>query len=338
MREEGARVSPLRGYFGAPVDVPGATLEDFGECNQLQGAFLPAYDYRPRGSAQYGLAQGAFAEGGDGGAQRWRLGLMAASDNHSARAGPGYKEFGRFAMTDGRTTSDEAERRSLFYYTGGLTAVHASGRDRLSIFEALERREVYGTSGGRMLLWFDWLGDDGTRRPMGSEIPTREPPRFEVRAVGAPVQRPGCPAFVREALDVQRIEELCLGECFHPAADGAREPIDRIEIVRIRPQVRPDEDVASLIDDPWLVLPCEPSDEGCRAEFADPDYDSSRETLYYARAIQRPTLVLNGDPLRCERDDAGRCVRARLCPNDEECSAPAAERAWSSPIWLQPEG
>ena len=331
--------------LGSPHSaVEGSTIEDWGECGQLgPDAFLPSFDYRPRQSAQYALAIGE--RDGKGEPRRFRWGFIGSSDTHRARPGTGYKEFGRKIMTDGaaypipRDFLDE--RAGSLYYTGGLAAVHAPRRDRGSIFEGLERRETYATSGDRILLWFDWVGEDGQdARPMGSEIASAGTPRFRVRAMGAFEQRPGCPAFVHAALSTERIESLCLGECHHPSE--TRKAIQRIEVVRIRPEDGDPGSVASRIEDPWRVIECADDRAGCVVEFEDAEYARApRETAYYVRAIQAPSSAVNGDPLRCERDESGTCVRSRPCGEradgmSEDCLAPVAERAWSSPIFLRP--
>jgi hypothetical protein len=232
------------------------------------------------------------------------------------------------------------ERGSSFYYTSGLVAVHADARNREAIWHALENRNVYGTSGERILLYFNLLNSKSGILPMGSEAEIDSPPRFEVRAVGAFEQLPGCPDFVQERLSPKRMERLCLGECYHPS--DLRRPIERIEVVRIRKQHSPDEPVGELIEDPWRSFECPASREGCQVSFEDSDWDPSRETVYYVRALQQPTLAIGGDPLRCERDEHGNCVRARACPAsgpdfdpDDNCLSPVQERAWSSPIFLR---
>ncbi len=342
-------------FGGLPVGATGQRLEgtrpeDWLDCGQLQDAFLPAFSYRPQQSAQYALAlRDADAETGR---DRFRLGLIGSSDNHRARPGAGYKEFGLAAMSDGnrpvpawardgsgmgarlvRVMTTPA-RGDAFYYTGGLVAVHATARSREAIFDALARREVYGTSGPRIQLWFDALDAEGRSHPMGSELPAAPELRFRVRASGAQEERPGCPASVRERLGAARTTSLCLDECHDPSE--RRIPLDRIEVVRIRPGLAP----AEAIEDPWRVFPCAHDEEGCQVEFADPEPPSG-DHLYYVRAIQVPTEAINGDPLSCERDAEGRCLRAELCvaegfdaPVPDACRAPVGERAWSSPIFV----
>jgi uncharacterized protein DUF3604 len=230
----------------------------------------------------------------------------------------------------------DVERGGSFLYPGGLVAVHATGRDRQSIWDALVRRDVYATSGPRILLWFDLLNGPNGRAPMGSALVQRERPRFEVRAVGSFVQLPGCPDSTRAALSKQRIDALCLGECYHPS--DRRERIEAIEIVRIHPGPDPS-DLASRIEDPWLRLPCPDDPDGCVAHFEDADF-GARDTVYYARALQTATPAINGANLRTRYDADGNAIGVEPChvgwqaaPGDE-CLAPVRERAWSSPIFL----
>jgi hypothetical protein len=164
-----------------------------------------------------------------------------------------------------------------------------------------------------------------------------------VRAAGAFEQKPGCPAAVHERLGAERLRRLCLDECYHPG--DLRRRIERIEVVRIRKQRAPGEPVSELIEDPWRVFECSGDRDGCRVSFADPEPAGDRETVYYVRALQEPTPAVNGDPMRCERDEQGRCVAARACSAagprfdaSDDCLADVRERAWSSPIFVRRTG
>ena len=349
--------------------VPGSWPEEWLDSGQCRDCFLPAFNYRPAESTQYGLALRNFEL--PGGADRFRFGFIASSDNHGARPGTGYKEIGRLANSEaGGGTSElaarlargprgdvsarsadfdptgrtpfavwETERQASFFTTGGLVAAHADGRSRDALWRALARREVYGTSGDRILLWFDLLNAPGAapERPMGSEVAFADTPRFRVRAVGAHRQLPGCPDESVASIGAARLANLCGGECYHPSEE--RKLITRIEIVRIRPRGAPDEPIAPLIEDPWLRFDCPRDPAGCIVEFEDPRFAiGGRDSVYYVRAIEEASPVVNGDGLRCTGNAESRvcepCWGDHRGDADDECLALVEERAWSSPIFL----
>ncbi|MDG2303559.1 MAG: DUF3604 domain-containing protein [Candidatus Binatia bacterium] len=341
--------------------VPGSTVEDWLDAGQCTDCYMPAYNHRPGGSTQYALAISDFS--GPGPPKRFRFGLLASSDNHTARPGTGYKEINRREMTDAglgqlappwpppnpepRARKIESipatpyfERFASYFGLGGLVAVHSDGRSREAIWDALERKEVYGTSGGRQLLWFDLLpAGEEPGAVMGASVERTSSPTFEVRAVGAPGQQSGCPPDAIAALGPERIEHLCRGECYRPSDERHR--IDRIEVVRIRPQIREGEPLENLIEDPWRVFSCPDDPDGCRVRFTDEEFETvGRDTTYYVRAIQEPTPTVNGAQLRCEDRSDGPCREVRPCfggpptAYQDDCLADAGERAWSSPIFL----
>jgi len=348
------------------ITVPGTQGSDWLDAGQCRDCDQPAFNYRPASSAQYITALSDFTEG-DAAPRRFRMGFMASSDIHSARPGTGYKELRALSESPDRVRPEggaigafftggaedpvarsrsyqdaaatlsgiqlfESERTRSFLYTGGLVAVHAQGRDRASIWDALQRKQVYGTSGPRILLWFDLLGDLG-KEPMGSEVVTRDAPAFRVRAVGSFEQKPGCAEASFDALGSEGVERLCGGECYQPA-DRRRE-ITHIELVRIRPQIRPDEDIATLIDDPWQRFECPSDPSGCVATFVDPEFpEHRRDTVYYARAFESPEPAVNAGTVRCTPGPDTSCAETNLCSAGEECLAPYAGRAWSSPIYV----
>lgn len=351
--------------------VPGAKTEEWLDAGECRDCFLPTWHHNPLGSVQYILALGEDREGED--PLRFRFGMIGSTDNHNAMPGEGYKEVARWnSILLLRLSSPDAkrfflpapaepkaesrpvtpnlyssswatwdvERTNSMSITGGLVAVHAASRTRGAIWDALQTRNVYATSGERILLWMDLLNAPQGRQPMGSGVQMNVNPQFEVRAVGAFVQKPGCPDFQRKLLGAERLETLCHNECFNPTPRRRR--ITRIEVVRIHPQHTPAEPVGGLIEDPWLTLKCPPNEAGCSVRFSDPDFlRMGRDALYYVRAIQEPSPAVNGGQLRCKFDAAGHCIQVNLCSGDpkktkptDDCLEATEERAWSSPIFV----
>ncbi len=363
-RVEAARQNYLRVGVAGHLTLPGTEVTEWGNCGQCTDCFQPAFSYRPGGSAQYILARGSFEESPP---RHATLGFIASSDNHSSRPGTGFKEYERRKMTEARGPASKEwqealfgdpsatresvelspeevfarppfrrvwlERQASFFLTGGLVAVHAKARTRDAIWQALQARHVYGTSGDRILLWFDLVNAGEGDVPMGSQLDFEGVPKFRARAAGSFVQLPGCPEEVVDALGDERVERICASECYHPSDDRRR--ITRIEVVRIGRQMSESEPVEELIEDPWLTIPCPSDAEVCEVEFEDPWYPSAdREILYYVRAIQEPTPAVNAGLLRCEGDECTPCYGDYRTPFDDDCLSMTEERAWSSPIYL----
>ena len=231
------------------------------------------------------------------------------------------------------------ERTASFFYTGGLVATHSQDKSRESIWNSLKTKEVYATSGTRILLWFDLLNSSEGIIPMGSETKMKTNPRFIVRAAGSFKQKPGCPEYAISSLGKERINDLCRNECYNPS--DQRKKIDRIEVVRILSQLNENEEVSDLIQDPWKVHKCNDS-EACEFTFVDNEFDrSERDAVYYVKAIEETSKIINAGNLRCEYDEFGNCKSVNICsgssmltPYEDDCLSEEQERAWSSPIFV----
>ncbi len=352
--------------------IGGETPEDWLDAGQCTDCFMPPFNHRAATSVQAALATSTFDDP-SGKATRFQWGFIGSSDNHRARPGTGYKAVDRRKNTEAGGARSEAwrdrllpdqgkpdalshrlsrddltavagfqltefERQSSFWMAGGLAAVHAADRSRDAIWDSLQRREVYATSGPRILLWFHAIDAQGNRIAMGSRDQTDVAPTFEVKAVGAFKQKPGCPDFAKAGLDEKRIKTICSGECYNPSDE--RRQITRIEVVKIRPQASASEKLADLIEDRYLIHTCKPSADGCTFTFTDPEYTKGkRDAIYYVKAIQEAEPTINAEPVKCERDGNGKCIKATLCYGDyrsgeSACTSPSEHRAWSSPIYL----
>ena len=71
---------------------------DFLNAGQCNDCFLPSFNYRPLGSAQYVLSFKRFYANGN--PKRFKFGFIGSSDNHGSRPGTGYKEVDRVYNTE----------------------------------------------------------------------------------------------------------------------------------------------------------------------------------------------------------------------------------------------
>lgn len=329
----------LAGLFGAPDELCEfekeirPVFEDCGEGTGSGGvARLGCFSRRDfvRGALLEGLREHQRL-----GVNPLRLGFIGSTDTHNGTPGlvdevgfPGHRG------TDDDTPAKRLGRGSLTlggisFSPGGLAGVWAEENSRSSLFEALRRRETFGTSGPRIVVRFfaGWeLGEglceapDLVRRgyergvPMGADLPPRPAgavPRFVVAALRDPgtAGRPGTPL---QAIQIVK----------GWIADGERHH----EVVTIAGALRDQEGA----DPATCVLRGGGADSLC-ATWTDPDFDPAAPAFYYARVIEQPTC----------RWHAWACDALAPGERPASCTDPAwprrvRERAWTSPIWYAP--
>jgi hypothetical protein len=215
----------------------------------------------------------------------------------------------------------------------GYAAVWATENTREAIFDAMERRETYATTGSRMIVrlfgGWDFAPEDAHNRlpadigyakgvPMGGDLgaaPGGKAPSFLVAAlkdpIGANLDRIQIvKGWVGANGETQeKVYDVAWGDADkrQPGADGKL------------PAVGNTVDVAeatwtNTIGDPELIT-----------VWTDPDFDPKLGAFYYARVIEIPTP-------RWTAYDAKR-FGLKLPP---EVPMVTQERAYTSPIWYTP--
>lgn len=267
------------------------------------------------------------------GVNPYKLGLMASTDTHNGTPGNVSEStyVGHFGTTEGGAlermtgTLPGGPQNS----PGGLIAVWAEENTRGSIFDAMKRREVYGTSGPRMMvrMFGGWdLPADICERgdlvevgyaqgvPMGGDMPERPDgataPSFVVSALadaGTDTQ-PGTPL---ERVQIIKGWVDAAGEAHVEVFDIAGEP-------------------SGATVDP---VTCETTGTGAASlcgRWVDPTYDGDVHAWYYARVVELPVC-------RWSTHDCNALAAAGVEPLPTACSTKpqiVQERAWTSPIWL----
>ena len=250
------------------------------------------------------------------------FGKFAAFEPNSKRA----KHVGR-KFPDG-----EVAYESSIYSAAGLTAVWARENTRGAIFDAMERRETYATTGPRIRVrffgGFDFTAEDAKGRnlaeigygkgvPMGSDLvkaPDGKSASFLVYALrdpmGANLDRI---QIVKGWLDKdgnaqEKVYDVAWSDNRRPGADGKLPS------------------VGNTVD---LSVPSWTNSIGAPelgAVWTDPDFDRSQQAFYYARVIEIPTpRWIAYDAVKFD---------VEMGPDVKMISQ---DRAYTSPIWYSPE-
>ncbi len=307
------------------------------------GAQFSGGDSTPRPSqfVRHALKEGLRLER-ELGANPFRYGLVASTDTHLGTPGlvaesdyPGHGGAGdpaADALPPGLPDNPE-------FGPGGLAVVWAEENSRDALFAAMQRREVYGTSGPRLTvrLFGGWDtsaalcgSDDFVEQgyeggvPMGADLGPRPP------EVGAPalavwaLQDPGPPG--RPGVPLQRVQ-IVKGWL---EGDTPREQVFDVAGGPNGADVDP--------------TTCEPRGVGARSlcsVWRDPAFDPQQPAFYYARVLQNPTC--RWSQRLCLAAGVDCADPATIGEGYEACCSEdhrpvVQERAWTSPIWYRPAG
>jgi len=259
------------------------------------------------------------------GVNPYRMGLMASTDTHSGTPGlvaeadwPGHLGS-QEGDVEARLTYPTLNPGGVINNPGGLVAVWAEENSREPLFEAMRRREVYGTSGPRM----------GVRLFGGADLPTDLCDRSDAVSVG---YADGVP--MGGVLPESSAAPNLWVSAWRDPEGG---PLERVQIIKgwIDGDGQRNEAVYDVAGEAGVASvdpdTCEVSGGGSEALCAvwtDPDHDPSQRAFYYARVLETPTCRWSTRDCNSLRSDA----RPASC-DDAEIRATLQERAWTSPIY-----
>ncbi len=274
------------------------------------------------------------------GVNPYQFGIIASTDTHLGT--PGAAEETKFLGHGGAGVPAKDEippglPDKIEYNPGGLAVLWAAENSRDALFDAMRRRETYGTSGPRIVSRFfaGWnypqdlcAAPDLVAQayangvPMGSELPDRTSaaPTFVVIAQ----QDAGSGGLSGTAL--QRIQ-IIKGWV---DSDGQR----RERVV----DVAGDANNGASVD----INSCKTRGAGFAnlcAVWSDPQFDPAEQAYYYSRVVENPSCrwsqrICNAHAVDCSNPATiGEGLEA-CCAADHRPSI--QERAWSSPVWYSP--
>ncbi|MEK9650554.1 MAG: DUF3604 domain-containing protein, partial [Gammaproteobacteria bacterium] len=206
---------------------------------------------------------------------------------------------------------DDAE-----FNPGGLAVVWAKQNDREHIFEALQNREVYGTSGPKFILRF--FGSENFETNM-CERPDvfNESYRKGVPMGGTLISQENVSFLIAASADQlmshQYIERVQVIKGY------LEEGMEKTKIFDVF------EDQTARLDINSCAITGKGTKEICMV-WEDETYQESQEAFYYVR-------VLANESCRWTQE---LCINnPELCNESNEYPKGIQERAWSSPIWLE---
>jgi len=274
------------------------------------------------------------------GANPFKFGMIGSTDSHTSLATAAEENF--FGKHSGKEPTEHRWNHPIFDFNGiqimgwqqaasGYAAVWAQENTREAIFDAMQRKETYATTGSRMMVRFfggwDFVSEDASSRlpadvgyikgvPMGgdlSEAPRGKSPTFLVAALKDPYNgNLDRIQIVKGWLDAKGEQHETV---YDVVWSGDRKPGDDDKLPAVGNTVDAKNATwTNTIGSPELI-----------SVWEDPDFDANERAFYYARVIEIPT----------PRWTAYDALRFGV-KMSEDVPMWTQERAYTSPIWYTP--
>ena len=325
-----------------PLLSPNDELADYGTWDKGNLGPIPKEDRM----LQYEYAREALKNGlrweAELGTNPYKFGMVGSTDSHTSLTTAEEENF--FGKAVHKEPSAHRMEKPVYQFgditvmgweqmAAGYTGVWAADNTREALWDAMKRREVYATTGSRMLVRFwgawDFEAADANSRlpaeagygkgvPMGGELraaPAGTAPSFLVAALKDPYSgNLDRIQIVKGWLDAtgkthEKVYDVVWGDADRrrPGPDGKLPPVgNTVDVANAT--------WANTIGDPELI-----------AVWKDPDFDASQRAFYYARVIEIPTPRWTAYDVKRFGVTAG-----------DEVPMTIQERAYTSPIWYTP--
>jgi hypothetical protein len=302
------------------------------------------YEYA-RSALKLGLQQGRKL-----GVNPFKFGMIGATDSHTSLSSTREENFfGKFAGAEPATEAryldlvsqdlrpDGDGSLNVYHWestASGLAGVWARENTREAIWDAMARKEVYASTGTRMLVrvFAGWdfkpeevhrpdFAEQGYQRgvPMGGDLsaaPDGAAPRFMVRALRDP--------------DGANLDRIQIVKGWVDESGKAQERIFDIAVSdgrEIDKDGRCTTPVGDTVDVANATFTNTIGDAVLAAYWEDPTFDPKQDAFYYVRVLEIPTpsWIAHDEKVFGKRDAPDEALRKQQ------------ERAYTSPIWYTPK-
>ena len=314
-------------------DDPFADFERWDEFN-ISNTIRTTPDMYPGSYARSALKRGLELER-SAGANPYAFGMIGSTDDHTSLATAEEDNFfGKFANSEPGVRTGDSRMAGLNadweLGASGLAAVWAPQNTREDLFASMKRREVYATTGSRIVLRFfgGWnYAPDSVHSPYFETIGYRD---------GVPMggeltpESDGAPTFMVQAMkdpDAANLDQVQIIKGWIDEQGETHEQIFYVALSDNRsvdPETGLPEPVGSTVDLENVTFTNTIGAVQLSAQWTDPDFDAAQPAFYYARAIEIPR------PRWSEHD------RKAFGMDFQDAPRTVQDRAYSSPIWYRP--